>query len=532
MFPHLCRLPINNLHKTIFKLYKKNLKETFPNREGCNIAIAAPRGYAKSTLISLILPLHSIIYKKERYIIIISATLKQARQRLKNIKTELLTNNLLRQIYGDLTKNKNVWNASSVDVCGVLVEVFSAGTEIRGISIGDYRPTKIILDDAELSEGAESSERREKLLEWFKEVVENLGDRYTHIEVIGTLLHRDSLLSTLLERPDFKTFKFRSIEKFSEATEMWNSWAKKFTDLTDEKRLENASKFFEENKISMLSGTRVLWHAKEDYYSLMTQLTVRGKRAFFKEKQNEPLLSDSRILNPELFRYFRIDSEERILIEPENSKDNTALSPENSMEIADKRIVMMDDLKIFGFLDSAMGKEGGGRRRGGDYAAIVTIGVDSHKYIYVLDVWIKRLAPTIQIGKIFELHKKFNFICFGIETNCFQELLLIPLEEEKKKMKEAGDNPELKIQEISQRKKKNIRIASLEPLIANGWILFNRDLPEKFFEQCEEFPSGLYDDGPDALEGAIAVASMWGNTISNSVLPSPPRKAKPTLTLF
>ena len=47
---------------------------------------------------------------------------------------------------------------------------------------------------------------------------------------------------------------------------------------------------------------------------------------------------------------------------------------------------------------------------------------------------------------------------------------------------------------------------SLEPIVSNGWLLFNRDLPELFFQQLEEFPTSLHDDALDALESAVALS--------------------------
>ena len=48
---------------------------------------------------------------------------------------------------------------------------------------------------------------------------------------------------------------------------------------------------------------------------------------------------------------------------------------------------------------------------------------------------------------------------------------------------------------------------ALEPQIANGWILFNRDLAEEFFQEMEAFPKSLHDDALDALEGAVSLCS-------------------------
>ncbi|MDD5774740.1 MAG: hypothetical protein PHS64_02220, partial [Candidatus Omnitrophica bacterium] len=64
-------------------------------RRGSKIAIAAPRGCAKSTIVSLEYVIYCICYKLENFIVIISSTDDQARGFLNDIKQELETNEQL-----------------------------------------------------------------------------------------------------------------------------------------------------------------------------------------------------------------------------------------------------------------------------------------------------------------------------------------------------------------------------------------------------------------------------------------------------
>ena len=496
------------MHKDFFRKYIKHIAVDPDERDSFRMATAAPRGFAKSTVKNLVLPLHSIVYGYEKYIIMISATLKQARQKLKNIRNEILTNQTLREYYGisePTPKERRSWTQQAININGVQVEAYSAGTEIRGISYGEFRPSRIILDDAEDSGLVESSEGRERLLEWFNEVIENLGDRFTVIEVVGTLLHPESLLSTLLKRPDFDGKIYRAVMSFADNGDLWEKWRLKYTNLSDENRLETARAFFRKNRNNMLRGSSVLWSVKEDYYELMTQMVNQGRRAFYQEKQNDPLSSENRIFNRDSFRYFTLEGN-TIRKESPGGKSRT---------------VSLKSLVICGFLDAAMGKgktRRGGRR--GDFASIVTVGMDSEGFVYVLDAWLKRVPPTKQIARIFDLHERFTYHRFGIEANCFQSLLLLPLEEERERRKNAGKAWDVPVSEVTQREKKETRIMTLEPLVSNGWLLFNRSLPEEFFRQMEDVPEGRHDDGPDALAGA---ADMAGKFLKN--LPSQtPRK--------
>jgi len=496
-FPHHCRLPFSSMHREFFRSYRHSAGEDLLARTGYREVVAAPRGFAKSTVKTLIIPLHAILYGTERYIVIVSATLKQAKLRLKNIKNEILTNDRIKEYFKIPIQagQKRSWTQQAINALDVQLEAYSAGTEIRGISHHEFRPTRIILDDAEDSSQVESAEGRDKLLEWFNEVIENLGDSYTIIDVIGTILHPESLLSTLLRRPDFRGRVYSAVMDFAGDEILWEKWRARFTNLSDQHRIENARRFFLKNRNAMLKGSRVLWGAKEDYYTLMVQMTTMGRSAFFQEKQNDPRTAGERIFSRDRFRYF--------------SMEGGNLMVERSGQ--EPKQISLSSLSVFGFLDSALGKgKGKNRRSRGDFAAIVSVGRDAEGYVYVLDAWLSRVPPTKQIERLFDLHERFHYTRFGVEGNCFQSLLLLPLEQERGRRREEGKAWDVAVSEVNHREKKEARILSLEPLVANGWIRFNRALPEEFFRQMEDVPRGLHDDGPDALAACFRLSRCPG----------------------
>jgi len=292
LFPRHTRLPWSRMHRRILSLYRNLLRRQCPleQRPARRLAIIAPRTSAKSTLKSLILPLHSLLYRQERYIVLISATQKQARQRLRNIKAEILRNPDLNLLYGPELASRDGWTSASINVNGVQIDAYSAGSEIRGISYREWRPSLVILDDVEDENSVYSADQREKLRNWFNETIEHIGDTYTAIEVIGTLLHPDSLLANLDRRPDFKTLRFSSILNFAHHADLWEQWKAIYTNLDDGLRAQSAQTFYSLNRPAMDAGAAVLWPEQENYYELQCQIVTRGRRDFFKEKQNEPTL--------------------------------------------------------------------------------------------------------------------------------------------------------------------------------------------------------------------------------------------------
>jgi predicted phage terminase large subunit-like protein len=496
-FPDLCRLPFSPLHAHLLERRRVKTAEPLERRAGALDVVLAPRGAAKTTLVSLIFPLHALLFGHDRYIVLISATLRQAARRIANLRAALDEDGpLWREFAPADSRRRRRWlrrcTAHALELDAGRIEAFSAGAELRGISHGPWRPTWIILDDVERGDRVRQARHRDALADWFAETVENLGDRYTNIDVIGTLLHPDALPARLARRPDVVACRFASILAEARDQALWERWRGLFHDLSDPDRLAHARAFFEERREAMLAGSVVLWPEKEDYYALQVMRETRGRAAFDKEKQNQPALAQAGLFGRERLRWFRLDQGRliRLAFQPTGEaggKESGAGTP-------------LDTLRRFGFLDPALGRDGG------DFAAIATVGLDGDGYLYVLDVWLGRAAPSEQLTRLFDLHADWDYEAFGIETNAFQHLLLEPLEAERERRRAAGRPWDLPVEERRHRGSKADRILALEPLVEAGRLLFNEALDRVFLGQLEDFPEGRHDDGPDALAAAVELA--------------------------
>lgn len=449
----------------------------------------APRGYAKSTVKTLFKPLHDICYGNEKYILFISATKPQAIQKLKDIRREILNNNLLFDVYGVQFPNRAP-GAEAFEVVtqkhNIQLQAVGAGTEMRGIRFGESRPTKIIIDDVEDSEEIHNEELRQKVRDWYFEVVSSLGDVGTNIEVVGTVLHRDSLLMHLQRNPAYTSKIYKSIIHWSDRQDLWDKWRQIYINLDDPERAENAFQFFKQHEADMVRGTEVLWPEKEPYYHLMKELVEKGQRAFMKEKQNAPLPSDEALFE-EL--WFYRETKDGLLIEKTGA------------------VIPYKDLYAYGAMDPATGESKSKNTGKLDYTCIVSGYKDLKGRLFVHRDYTKRVRPNVYINAIFEHHFEMKYEKFAVEYNLYRNLLLENIlrekkrrEDERKKSGERDWGIKVPFYEIEQREKKEKRIFTLEPKINNGWILFNRTLSMDFMQMIEEFPSGDHDDAPDALE--------------------------------
>jgi predicted phage terminase large subunit-like protein len=466
----------------------------------------APRGYAKSTVKTLFKPIHDLCYGLEKYLLFISATKPQALGKLKDIRSELLTNDLLSDIYGLHFPNKNP-GAENFIVISEGKEIYchavGAGTETRGIRFRENRPTKIILDDVEDSEEVENEEIREKVANWFFEVVSNLGSEDTNIEIVGTVLHRKSLLKRLEKNPAYTSNTYKAVISWASDKKHWNEWAKIYKDLDNDARAQDAATYFDAHRDVMLQGTDVLWPEKEPYDYLMREFVEKGKRAFMKEKQNSPQPSDEALFDT-IHWYHEDEERGGIVIERTGGFYPYA------------------DLLAYGVIDPATGDTKAKNKSRLDYTCILGGLKDPKGRLLVHRDWTKRARPTKYLEQIFEMQDEISFEKFAVETNLYRGLLLENLAREKRKRehyrKKSGiENWSIRVPfyEIENREKKEKRIFTLEPKVNNGWILFNRNLSMEFMDQLEQFPSKeSHDDGPDALE------MLW-SLINNRYKPAP-----------
>lgn len=277
-----------------------------PARRGRHDVILAPRGAAKSTLVSLVFPIHALVYRLDPYILLISATLRQATRRLANLRAALLDNADLRVHFAEELRDVSARSNRALEVGPVRIEAWSAGTELRGVTHGPWRPTWIILDDVERSDRVAHGPHRDALVDWFLEVIENLGNGYTNIDVIGTLLHRDALPARLLARPDFTGATFRSILHEAREETLWQQWRAIYHNLDDPDRVRHARAFFDARREAMEAGSDVLWRGKEDYYDLRVLRERLGRPAFDKEKQNAPWADDAHVFDTTQLRRFAV----------------------------------------------------------------------------------------------------------------------------------------------------------------------------------------------------------------------------------
>lgn len=177
------------------------------------VAIAAPRGHAKSTAITHAYILAMVLFRIKSFVLLVSDTEGQAVEFLGDIKAELSGNDALRQTFGVKKLIKDTETNVIVQFKdGELFRIVAKGSEqkVRGLKWRGRRPDLIVGDDLENDEIVMNPERREKFRKWFMNALIPCGSDTCWVRVVGTILHMDSMLQRLLEDETWTTRKYEA----------------------------------------------------------------------------------------------------------------------------------------------------------------------------------------------------------------------------------------------------------------------------------------------------------------------------------
>lgn len=98
-----------------------------------------------------------------------------------------------------------------------------AEQKLRGLIWNGSRPDIIMCDDMENDELVMNKERREKMRRWFKgALLPCLSDRGI-VRMVGTILHMDALLETLMPRENDPKTITEGLKQYSTSRNMWKS---------------------------------------------------------------------------------------------------------------------------------------------------------------------------------------------------------------------------------------------------------------------------------------------------------------------
>jgi len=350
--------PIPDLHREIWELCC---------RPDPLIAIAAPRGHAKSTSVTLSYALALALFRVRDHILIVSDTEGQASQFLGDIAIELAENEMLHENFGHVTFMKD--NATELIVKmrdGFQFRILAKGSEqkVRGLKWRNKRPNAIIGDDLENDEIVMNRERREKFKNWMNKALIPCGSDDCIVRIVGTILHMDSFLERKLNDKSWVSRRYAAHNPdFSHIL-----WPEKFS----KERLMRIRQVYIDD------GT---------------------PEGYSQEYLNYPIDEDNAYFRKEDFRTY--DDEFK------------------------RTELRLKHLYKYSAIDFAISE-----KERADYTVITTVGVDDQNTIYVLDVRKGRWDSKEIIDEMFSVHQRYHPEIFTAESGMIEKSIGPFLKEE------------------------------------------------------------------------------------------------------
>lgn len=475
-FTHYGRADPSALHQYLYK----RLPEMVNAPGGQRDALAAPRGEAKSTKVSMSFVLWCVVTGIKWYPVIIMDAFEQAAEMLEAIKAELEANPRLQSDFPECCGQGKVWRAGVIVTAnGRKVEAFGSAKKIRGRRHGAHRPDLAIMDDIENDENVTTPAQRDKLQKFVTASVLNLGppDDSMDAILVGTVLHYDSVLARFLKNPLWNRKVLKAIIQWPERMDLWEQFEGLLLGAETPQQGEAvAMALYRENQADMDRGAVVSWPALRPLYKLMLRRAREGHAAFDSEQQNDPVAGDDAPFAHSI-RFW---------------------------------VNRLNEWVFYGACDPSLGKAGASR----DPSAIGVGGYNRTTGIMdVVEAKIKKRTPDRIISDVIEMQREYCCLVWGVEAVQFQEFLRTELV--KRSAQLGVPVPARALTPIAD---KVLRIESLQPHMHNGLIRLHSS-QTTLIDQFRHFPKADHDDGPDMLcmlwmlcvTGGVAAAAQGGN---------------------
>ena len=409
------------------------------------VLIAAPRGTAKSTVTSLVYPLHRVAFKakeEEVFIVIVSEAQAQSINFLSRIKYHVQHSDKFREVFGDLGPNTaQRWTHTDVVFAnGSRIVAVGTGQRVRGFIEGDSRPTDIIVDDFESELNAYTPEARAKNKKWMTEaVIPSLSDD-GRIIVIGTVISEDCFLYWAKDSPSWHVLWYSIIN-----AEGHSIWPEKYPlSRIDEIKTDMAS-------VGNLNG-------------------------FYQEYMNIAQSPDLAPFKPEWLKLHHFSLEKRngqsVLVK--ETGDGEEVKP----------------VEVYTGIDPASSLSARA-----DFFVCASIAIDHDNNKYIVDIKRGHFPPSDQPDIIIDTYKKYRPKRMKIETVAYQEALRSAV---RKIMQEQNLYIPGLERGVKPRNRKSERLLSLVPMMAKGEFFF-RPQDQKAQEEFFSYPRGKHDDIMDAI---------------------------------
>lgn len=417
------------------------------------VAIAAPRGHAKSTAVTLGYGLATLLFRQRKFMLLVSDTESQASLFLGTFKQELQDNNELIDLFGIKRAENGLVKFIKDSETDIIVEcedghrfrIIAKGAEqkLRGLIWNGSRPDIIMCDDMENDELVMNKERRDKMRRWFKGALLPCRSDNGVVRIVGTILHMDSLLERLMPNDSDKLTVRDGLKTYSTRRGMWK-----------------AVKYRAHNE----DFSQLLWPSKKsahEFQMLFEEAVKDGTTDIYSQEYlNYPI--------DESVSFFKKADFLKISEEDKTKKLNYYITADLAISESEKA----------------------------DYSVFIVAGVDENKVIHIKDVIRERIDGRDIVETLLALERVYEPEAIGIEEMQVSKAIGPFLREE---MIRSNTYPTL-IPLKPGGKDKVTRGRSIQARMRAHGVKFDKeaDWYGNFENECLTFPRGKHDDQVDA----------------------------------
>lgn len=207
-FPHLCKKPCAKFHIEAARYIKAH-----PNARA---VFRWPRGHAKSTIMSLIIPLWLLIQEKREInlMLLVSQSEDKAKKLLRNLRAELEINPLFISDFGQMAGGGEWADGEFKTTTGVLFVAVGRGQSPRGLINRGLRPDYIVIDDLDDDELVLNPSRVGRALDWcLSALIGTMAMGRGRFIMVGNLIGKDSVLARMERRPTMHVSVVYGVDK-------------------------------------------------------------------------------------------------------------------------------------------------------------------------------------------------------------------------------------------------------------------------------------------------------------------------------
>jgi predicted phage terminase large subunit-like protein len=442
-----------------------------------------PRGFFKTTILTVSRSIHLQLNNPPIRIAIVSAVMANAKSMVVQIGNTYLTNERFRMLFSEFCPKKPLapetkWTESEIHIPNrggrpVMEGTFEAFGADSTLTSRHF--DHLIVDDLVTRENCTTRDQMQKIKDFYKAIFPLRNDPRTPIDIVGTRWDDFDLYGDLENDPDVEVIKFASY--------------------------------------STVDGKKIpLWPER---YSIDELMKIKsgpkmGSYLFSCLYQQDPIPSEDAVFKPEYFQYFSYN------------KDKHTVLREDGTEIAVGDCYMAID---------------GATEEGKNDSSVIIVGFQDHKdNVYILDMLVKQVDPAGFIDLMQEYFTQWKCIKYGAQKAMVEKMLKSFL-----RKKQISEKFYMPVEELGKNTglNKEYLIKQMQPWYEGRYVWHNVKFKGGTLEeQLLRFPKAAHDDASDAEQMLFEVLKpsskkqdeknydrnsleMWKRRLKRALVPQP-----------